>query len=140
MPSGFFTTYTHRPPCAQLLGWELIDQWPDEGRIEIAFHPTEQLLNPRGAIQGGFVTAMLDDAMGPALVMMSGGKQAPVSLDINVTFIKPAFPGRLICKARVIKKGRNIAYLEGELFDIDGNLLARATSTAHIVETGHGQT
>jgi uncharacterized protein (TIGR00369 family) len=140
MQGGYFTKDGTAPPCAQLLGWELIDQWPDEGRIEIAFHPTAQMLNPRGIVQGGFVAAMLDDAMGPALVCMTGGQEAPASLDINVSFVKPVFPGRVIAKGRVIKKGRNIAFLEAELFDESGSLLARATSTAQIVAIAHGQT
>lgn len=133
MPHGFFTKDMQRPPCAELLGWELIDQFPDEGRIEIAFHPTAQMLNPRGTVQGGFVAAMLDDTMGPALVTMSGGTEVPVSADINVSFIKPVLPGRVIGKGRVVSRGKLIAYLEAELFDESGTLLARATSTARIV-------
>jgi uncharacterized protein (TIGR00369 family) len=134
MPDGFFTRDMPRPPCAELLGWELIDQWPDEGRIEIAFHPTHAMLNPRGTVQGGFVAAMLDDAMGPALVTMSGGKNVPATLDINVSFLKPVMPGRVIAKGRVVRKGRATAFLEAELFNEAGDLLARATSTAQIMD------
>lgn len=121
-----------RPPCAETLGWELLAEYPDDGRIEIAFHPNETMLNPRGAVQGGFVAAMLDDTMGPALVTMSGDKEAPVSLDLNVTFIKPVMPGRVIGKGRVVSRTKGVAFLEGELFDEAGALLARATSTAKI--------
>lgn len=140
MPAGYFTKDRIAPPCAELLGWELIDQWPDEGRIELAFHPTAQMLNPRGTVQGGFVAAMLDDTMGPALVCMTDGKQVPASIDINVSFVKPVFPGRVLAKGRVVKKGRNIAFLEAELFDESGSLLARATSTAQIIDMSHGKT
>jgi uncharacterized protein (TIGR00369 family) len=115
------------------LGWELIDQWPDEGRIEIAFHPNASMLNPRGMVQGGFVAAMLDDTMGPALVTMTGGSEVMTSIDMNVSFIRPVMPGRVIGKGRVVSKGRTIAYLEAELFDASGKLLARATSSARIM-------
>ena len=121
------------PPCAQLLGWELIAEYPDEGRIEIAFHPTAAMLNPRGTVQGGFVAAMLDDTMGPALVCMTGGAEVPASIDIAVSFIKPVMPGRVIGKGRVISRGRTVAFLEAELFDENGELLARATSSARIM-------
>lgn len=121
------------PPCAVLLGWELIAEYPAEGRIEIAFHPTPQMLNPRGTVQGGFVAAMLDDTMGPALVSMTGGAEVPASIDINVSFIRPVMPGRVIGKGRVVSKGRSTAFLEAELFDEDGQLLARATSSARIM-------
>ncbi|PKP98099.1 MAG: phenylacetic acid degradation protein [Alphaproteobacteria bacterium HGW-Alphaproteobacteria-13] len=122
------------PPCAVLLGWELIAEYPDEGRIEIAFHPTAQMLNPRGVVQGGFVAAMLDDTMGPALVSMTGGKEVPASIDMSVSFLKPVMPGRVIGKGRVVGRGRSVAFLEAELFDEAGDLLARATSSARVME------
>lgn len=129
---GSLLSSSPRPPCAETLGWELIAEHPAEGRIEIAFHPNETMLNPRGAVQGGFVAAMLDDTMGPALVTSSGDKEAPVSLDMNVTFLKPVFPGRIIGRGRVVSRTRNTAFLEAELFDEEGTLLARSTSTARI--------
>jgi uncharacterized protein (TIGR00369 family) len=132
MAESFFTRFP-APPCAELLGWELIAEFPEEGRIEIAFHPTAQMLNPRGTVQGGFVAAMLDDTMGPALVSMSSGKEVSVSIDINVSFIKPVMPGRVIGKGRVVSRGKSIAFLEAELFDENGGLLARSTSSARIM-------
>ncbi|MCF3594534.1 PaaI family thioesterase [Rhodobacteraceae bacterium LMO-12] len=118
------------PPASALLGWELVSEDSDKGEIEIAFNPGPETLNPRGVIQGGFVAAMLDDTMGPALVTLTHGKVMASSIDINVSFLKPARPGRLICKGRVLSLGKRIAFLEGELFDANGTLLARATSSA----------
>jgi uncharacterized protein (TIGR00369 family) len=118
------------PPAAELLGWELVSENPEAGTIEIAFHPDGRMLNPQGDVQGGFVAAMLDDTMGPALVSMSGGTLMPRSIDLNVSFIRPVKPGRVIGRGRVVKAGRSVAFLEGELFDEQGMLLARATSSA----------
>jgi uncharacterized protein (TIGR00369 family) len=132
MTESFFDRHP-APPAAITLGWELIAEAPDEGRIEIAFRPNGTMLNPRGTIQGGFVAAMLDDTMGPALVSSSGGTEAPVTLDMNVTFIAPVYPGRVIGKGRLIGRTRQTAFLEAELFDDSGKLLARATSTARII-------
>ena len=121
------------PPAAITLGWELIAEYPDEGRIEIAFHANETMLNPRGTVQGGFIAAMLDDTMGPALVSMSPGVQTPATIDMHVSIIAPVYPGRVIGKGRVVSAGKSIAHLEAELFDSDGILLARATSAAKIM-------
>jgi acyl-coenzyme A thioesterase PaaI-like protein len=60
------------PPAATLLGWELVAIDPEAGTIEVAFTASEQFLNPVGAIQGGFLAAMLDDTLGPALVATLG--------------------------------------------------------------------
>ena len=89
--------------------------------------------NPGGNVQGGFVAAMLDDTMAPALVSATGGREMPVSLDLVVSFLRPVAPGRVIGRGRVVSRSRTTAFLEAELFDVDGTLLARAMSTAKIV-------
>jgi uncharacterized protein (TIGR00369 family) len=84
------------PPAAILLGWELVAIDPEAGTIEVAFTASEQFLNPVGAIQGGFLAAMLDDTLGPALVATLGpGLFAPTT-DLHVQFLRPARPGPLL--------------------------------------------
>src|ERR1700689_4424454 len=101
------------PPSAVLLGWELVSIDPDAGTIEVAFAATDQFLNPAGVIQGGFLAAMLDDTMGPALMATLGpGQFAPTS-DLHVQFLRPARPGRLIGRGRVVRRGRDVAFLAG---------------------------
>jgi uncharacterized protein (TIGR00369 family) len=120
------------PPSAVLLGFELVSIDPDAGTIEVAFSATDQFLNPAGVIQGGFLAAMLDDTMGPALVATLGpGQFAPTS-DLHVQFLRPARPGRLIGRGRVVRRGRDVAFLTGELADASGELVAVATATAQI--------
>ena len=82
------------PPAAALLGWELVSVDPDAGTIEVAFTATEQFLNPAGVIQGGFLAAMLDDTLGPALVATLGPGQFAPTTDLHVQFLRPARPGR----------------------------------------------
>jgi acyl-coenzyme A thioesterase PaaI-like protein len=66
------------PPAAVLLGWQLLSVDPDAGTIEVAFMATEQFVNLVGVVQGGFLAAMLDDTLGPALVATLGpGEFAP---------------------------------------------------------------
>jgi uncharacterized protein (TIGR00369 family) len=120
------------PPATALLGWELVSVDPDAGTIVVAFTASEQFLNPAGVIQGGFVAAMLDDTMGPALVATLGpGQFAPTS-DLHVQFLRPARPGRLTGHGRVVRRGRDVAFLAGELADHSGEIVAVATATAQI--------
>jgi acyl-coenzyme A thioesterase PaaI-like protein len=60
------------PPAAATLGGELLAVNPDAGTIEVAFRAAAAFLNPVGVIQGGFLAAMLDDTLGPALVATLG--------------------------------------------------------------------
>ena len=82
------------PPAAALLGWELVSVDPDAGTIEVAFTASDQFLNPVGVIQGGFLTAMLDDTLGPALVATLGPDRFALTTDLHVQFLRPARPGR----------------------------------------------
>jgi len=121
-----------RPPAAEVLGWELVSIDPDAGTIEVAFTATDQFLNPVGVIQGGFLAAMLDDTMGPALVATLGpGRFAPTA-DLHVQFLRPARPGRLTGRGRVVRRGKDVAFLAGELLDESGQIVAVATATALI--------
>jgi uncharacterized protein (TIGR00369 family) len=120
------------PPAAVLLGWKLVEIDPDQGTIEVAFEASERFLNPAGVVQGGFLAAMLDDTLGPALVATLGdGEWAPTA-DLHVQFLRPVKPGALRGHGRVVKRGRDVAFLEGELRDAEGEIVASATATAVI--------
>jgi uncharacterized protein (TIGR00369 family) len=89
-------------------------------------------LNPAGAVQGGFLAAMLDDTLGPALVAgLEPGDFAPAT-DLHVQFLRPAKPGRLLGRGRAVCRGREIGFLAGELLDEDGVVVAVATATVQI--------
>jgi uncharacterized protein (TIGR00369 family) len=120
------------PAAAVTLGWRLLSASPEEGTIEVAFTASEAFLNPAGVIQGGFLAAMLDDTLGPALVAgLSPGDFAPTT-DLHVQFLRPARPGRLTGRGRVLRRGRDVAFLAGELLDEDGAVVAVASSTVQI--------
>jgi uncharacterized protein (TIGR00369 family) len=120
------------PAAAATLGWELVSINPREGTIEVAFTATEAFLNPAGVIQGGFLAAMLDDTLGPALVAgLEPGDFAPTT-DLHVQFLRPTRPGRMLGRGRVVRRGRDVGFLAGELVDEEGAIVAVATATVQI--------
>jgi uncharacterized protein (TIGR00369 family) len=119
------------PNAAAVLGIKFLAIDSDAGTIEVEFEAKEEFCNPAGNIQGGFLAAMLDDTMGPALAAtLAKGEFAP-TLNLNISFEKPALVGKLIGKGRIIKRGREVCFLAGELYQ-DGGLVASATATALI--------
>ena len=124
-----------RPPCAELLGWHLLDARPEEGWIRIGFDGKPAFCNPAGFVQGGMLSAMLDDTMGPAVVVMSEGRLYCTTISMTVNFLAPAKPGPIIGEARVTQLGKTIAFVEGRLMAEDGTLLATASTSARLVET-----
>jgi uncharacterized protein (TIGR00369 family) len=121
------------PPAAAMLGWELSWVAPERGEIEVMFSARDGFTNAIGSVQGGFLAAMLDDTLGPALVAtLPEGEFAP-TLELKVSFLRPASPGRITGAGRVVHRGGSIAFLAGELRDEAGELLATATATARII-------
>ena len=62
-----------KPPCADTLGWELIEADEGTGAIRVVFDGKPAFCNPGGYVQGGFLAAMLDDTLGPTVLVQTGG-------------------------------------------------------------------
>ncbi len=119
------------PECAKTLGLKFLDIDAERGTIEVEFQAAPQFLNPVGNVQGGFLAAMLDDTMGPALVATLGDGEFAPTVNLNVQFHRPAREGQLIGKGRIVLRGREVCQLAGELLQ-DGKIVATATATAVI--------
>jgi uncharacterized protein (TIGR00369 family) len=122
-----------KPPCAELLGLTLLAQDAEAGWAKFSFEGRQEFLNPAGFVQGGILAAMLDDTMGPTALIASKGALYTASIDMHVSFLAPAKPGKLIGEGRVVQMGKTIAFLEAELSDAAGNKLARASGSARLV-------
>jgi uncharacterized protein (TIGR00369 family) len=121
------------PPAAVLLGFELLAIDPSQGTIRVRFNAKPEFANPIGVVQGGFLAAMLDDTLGPALTATLEPDQFAPTIELKVNFVAPAKPGPLFADGRVVARGGSIAFLAGELRTEDGALVATATATARIV-------
>jgi uncharacterized protein (TIGR00369 family) len=125
--------FTPAPPCSGLLGWKLLGHDDSRGWIKVGFVGAPEFANPAGRVQGGFLTAMLDDTMGPAILLKSGGELYPSTIAMNISFLAAAQPGPLVCEAEVVRLGKTVGFVEGTLMDDDGRVLVRATASAMLV-------
>ena len=119
------------PPCAVTLGTKFTVIDGERGAIEVKFEGKPEFLNPAGHVQGGFLAAMLDDTMGPALIATLDAGQFAPTVNLNVQFHRPAKAGPLKGVGRVVLRGREICQLSAELFQND-KIVATATATAII--------
>ena len=116
------------PDCAQLLGLDIIAADAARGWVRVGFIAKQEFCNASGAIQGG----MLDDTMGPAVLIRTNAEFYPTTIDMNVSFLAAARPGPLFGEASVLQLGKTIAFLEAKLTDTHGKLVARATSSVRL--------
>jgi uncharacterized protein (TIGR00369 family) len=135
-PTGTVFDRFPKPACARLLGWTLLEHDAARGWARIGFTAQPEFLNPAGFVQGGMLAAMLDDTMGPPVLLMSGGELYSATIDLNVSFLAPAKAGRFVGEGQVIRMGKTVAFLEARLTDSDGTLVAKATASARLVPVG----
>ena len=117
-------------PHTSLLGSEFVSFDEETQTATMRFTVKREMTTWRGGVQGGLVAGYLDDVMGYAYVAATGGEQAPLNLELSMSLIRLIPEGPLIGKGRVVKAGRRVVFLEGELLAEDGTVHARATSTA----------
>lgn len=121
----------HASPHTDLLESEFLGFDKETLTATMRFTVRREVCTWRGGVQGGLVAGYLDDVMGYAYVAMTDGAQAPLNLEITMSLIRLVPQGATItAKGRVVKSGRRVVFLEGELIDEEGRILARATSTA----------
>lgn len=111
------------------LGHAILEIDRAAGRARAAFETREGFLNPLGSVQGGFLVAMLDEVMVDAALARLGADFAVPTLEIKASFLAPAGAGRIIGEARVLRMGRSIAFIEGELYDEAGAHLVSGSCT-----------
>ena len=123
----------NRPPCIDTLNGKATQFISEPPSLKMEFEAVPEFCHsPNQVVQGGFVTGMLDTSMAHLLIALSGGKLNPVSLDINVSFLAPTHPGKLISVAKVVRLGKSIGYFSSSLYQQE-TLVATATSTIKLV-------
>ncbi|MEM7664920.1 MAG: PaaI family thioesterase [Pseudomonadota bacterium] len=125
-----FSSDADHSPHTSLLGSEFLDWDETTQTATMRFTVKKEMTTWRGGVQGGLVAGYLDDVMGYAYVAATGGEMAPLNLELSMSLIRLIPEGPLIGKGKVVKSGRRVIFLEGELLGEDGTLHARATSTA----------
>lgn len=124
-----FQNSKKRPPCSDAVGMKVTAVDQANMRVRFEFEAAAQFANPTGAIQGGFVCAMMDEAMSTAAIIASNVTMNAPTLEMKVSFLRPLFVGKATAEARILKWGKSTCFVEAELFDPAGQLVAKATAT-----------
>ena len=126
-----FLRTKNQPTGSQTLGFRMVAVSQADKSVEVEFDAkAELLLNPMKQIQGGYLCAMLDEAMSVACMVASGMTAVAPTLEMKTSFFRPGMPGKIRAVGKVVRWGRQVAFTEGELFDDQGRTLAKATGTA----------
>jgi len=120
------------PPVTTMLGGVIRAVDIDAGTLESDYLAEAQFLNPAGQVQGGMLCAMLDDVTAFLVTATLADGEHCATLNLNVSFLRPAQAGPLQGRARLVRRGREVSNVSGELWQA-GKLVASATATCMIV-------
>lgn len=120
-------------PISRLIGFEVAV--PVDGRTQVALEAGEQHANPMGRVHGGVIAALADAAMGTAYGRLLLASEDFSTIELKVNFMRPVKLGRIVATARLVQRGLRIGFLDCEIHDRLGRLVATATCTCMTISS-----
>lgn len=124
------------PPIGRLLGFTIKAIEPGHAVFEMEVD--ERHHNPIGTLHGGIYCDLADAAMGFAYAATLGEGESFTTVELKINFLRAVRKGRLTADAKVIKAGRSTGYIECDVKDETGNLVARSASTCMKLRKSEG--
>ena len=123
----------------RLIGF-VVDLSAGDGRARCWLDLGPQHLNRTGVLHGGIATTLLDAASGfTASLSASADASAPfVTVTLDTHYVSAAREGRVTAVGRVSGGGRSLLFVDAELTDAGGVLVARSTGVFKRVREGRG--
>lgn len=118
------------PPFHTYLGVEVsrMENGEAEARLDLQPHHC----NKRGVVHGGVLSALLDTALGAAVIASIPKEWWCATTSLSVQFLEGVRGGTLICTGRVLRRGKRVAFAGGEVRDASGKLVASAQGSWHL--------
>jgi len=124
---NIFTGEHSPPPIGSTLGMKIVMLDVDAGCIETEYQGKPEFMNPAGHIQGGMLAAMLDDVTALLTLASLEPEQYCSTLNLNITYLRPAFPVTITGRAMRVRRGDRICNTRGELWQ-NGKLVTTANA------------
>jgi uncharacterized protein (TIGR00369 family) len=121
------------PPAARLLSREIVSVNTEEGGATVRYTAKPEFINRHGTVQGGFLAAMLDSATALALYGVLQPELTAVTVNLNVTYLRPAKPGAFTAHSRLLSRDARHAEVSAELLDAEDVVVASAVAKLRIL-------
>ena len=118
-------------PVARLIGFEAKEIADGRALVSLASGP--QHANPMGTLHGGILCDIADAAMGMAFASTLAPEESFTTVELKINFFRPVWEARLKAEGKVVRRGRSLGYVECEISDEGGQLIAKAASTCLVL-------
>jgi uncharacterized protein (TIGR00369 family) len=119
------------PPVAELIGFRMVTA--ELGRSVMELQASARHANPMGTLHGGVVCDLADAAMGTAMASTLEDEESFTTLDLSARYFKPVWNARLEAVARVTRRTRTLGFMECEVCDESGSMVAKVFSTCMVL-------
>jgi uncharacterized protein (TIGR00369 family) len=127
-PNNLLTNFDENP-FHQFLGLTLAETRPDYARLRLTKNSTTPT-GIGGSVNGGVLATMIDMAAVPAVFTnLREGSQPAGTADLQITYLRQAHGDWIEAEARVIKRGRQLCYVDVVIKNDAGDLCA----TGHVL-------
>ena len=123
--------YASKPPIGELIGFDVEEI--AGGRAVGVMQAGPQHANPMGTLHGGVLCDLADAAMGMAFVSTLAPDESFTTMGLNINYFRPVWNARLRAEARVVNRSKNVGYVECDVTDDKGKLIAKANSTCTVL-------
>jgi uncharacterized protein (TIGR00369 family) len=125
-------------PLMATLGCQVVEVSDGFARFELV--PSEQLFSPIYAVHAGVLSAVLDAAMGAAVLTTLDGKSGYTTATLNAHLTRAITPRtlKIVAEGWVVHRGSRLVTTEGRLSDEQGRLLAHGSATCALTERPSG--
>lgn len=113
-------------PFADLLGIRWIADEP--GHVTVGMTVRPDLMNSWHVAHGGSVMSLLDVTCGMSAKSLDPTANGATTVELKVNFLASA-TGELVAEGHARRAGRSLVFVEGEVRDVAGQVLAKATGT-----------
>ena len=114
-------------PFARFLGLEL--EQVASGTATLAVNVRKELTQNQGVVHGGAIASLIDTATAFAIISLIAPSERVTTVDLVISYLRPAAGGRLKAVASVVRAGRRLFVVSAEVFDKQGKLITTALST-----------
>jgi uncharacterized protein (TIGR00369 family) len=126
-------TAARRGGFHQEVGFTIDEEKSRPGSVTVTGKVQRQHLNLNGVVHGGVYATILDTAMGGSVVTLLEAGETTATTSLYVEFLRAAREGEtLTAHGEVLRRGRHIAFAEGNLFGADGRRFSQARGTWYI--------
>jgi uncharacterized protein (TIGR00369 family) len=119
-------------PIASLIGFDI--KPGESGEATVHLRIDERLNNPMGRVHGGVIAALADTAMGIAFGRTLDQDQDFGTIDLHIHFMRPVRGKQLIAVARVNQRGLRIGFVDCEIKDDRGHLVATSSCSCTVTQ------